>query len=66
MRVFFIFAVIAWMIFNIATSKIYSAKQLKNMIYSGYCVVGKIFASLFYAPAWILKGIRVVVLATIK
>lgn len=61
-----LFVVIVWILFNIATSKIYSAGQLKKMIYSGYCTAGKIFASIFYAPAWFLKGVRVVVLATIK
>lgn len=61
-----IIATIAWLLSNIIVSKKMSAAQLGKMVYSGNCTVGKAFSSIFYAPAWILKGVRVIVLATIK
>lgn len=57
---------IAWVVINIATAKAYNAKEMKRDFIEGQCLVGKIFANIFYAPAWILKGLRFVVLATIK
>jgi len=51
---------------NFATSKRLSAKQMRREFIRGQCLVGAIFANIFYAPAWFLKGVRVLVLAVIK
>lgn len=65
-RVIITIVVIAWLLTNIIVSKKMSALQLSRVVHSGDCTVGKVFALLFYTPAWILKTIRVVVLKTIK
>lgn len=50
---------------NLITAKIESAKNMKRWLIDGQCLVGKIFANIFYAPAWLLKGVKFVVLAVI-
>lgn len=66
MKAVVIIAAIVWVASNLIVSKKLSACQLKKLIYGGGCMAGKIFASLYYSPAWFLKGVRAVVLATIK
>ena len=57
---------IAFVASNIYVTKVMSAKEMREEFVEGQCLVGKLFANVFYAPAWIFKGIRLVVLATIK
>ena len=52
--------------FNVLTAKLMTAKEMKHSFIDGQCVVGKVFANIFYSPAWVLKGIRFVVVAAIK
>lgn len=56
---------IIYFAFNVLTAKVMSAKRMKHEFIEGQCLIGKIFANVFYAPAWLLKGIRAVVLAAI-
>lgn len=56
---------IIYFAFNVLTAKVMSAKRMKHEFIDGQCLIGKIFANVFYAPAWLLKGIRAVVLAAI-
>lgn len=51
---------------NIYVTKVMSAQEMVEEFVDGQCFVGKFFANIFYAPAWIFKGLRIVVLATIK
>ena len=57
---------IFYAIINLFTAKCWSAREMKQDFIEGQCLVGRIFANIFYAPAWFLKGLRVLVLATIK
>lgn len=57
--------VCVYLAFNILTAKLMSAKCMKHSFIDGQCMVGKICANIFYAPAWLLKGIKAVVLAAI-
>lgn len=66
MKVFITLTIVAWLAVNIITSKYKSAEQMAAMIFSGHCFVGKVSAMIFYTPAWFLKAIREIVLATIK
>ncbi len=52
--------------FNILTAKLMSAKEMRESFVEGQCTVGVVFANIFYAPAWFLKAIRFLVVATIK
>lgn len=60
-------AAAAWcVISNIYTTRVMSAKEMRDEFVRGQCFVGKVFANIFYAPAWFFKGLRFVVVATIK
>jgi len=52
--------------FNVLTSKLMTAKEMKHSFIDGQCIVGKILTNIFYAPAWLLKGIRFLVLVLVK
>lgn len=52
--------------FNLLTAKLMSAKEMRKSFIDGQCTVGRVFANIFYAPAWFLKAIRFVVIAAIK
>lgn len=56
---------IIYFVFNIMTANKMSAKRMKQEFVDGQCMVGKICTNIFYAPAWLLKGIKAVVFATI-
>lgn len=58
--------VIAWIFINCVTARFYNIKEMRDSFVHGQCLVGKVFANIFYAPAWLLKGLRLLVLATIK
>ena len=70
MNIFFIvigIAIAVWCIVcNIYTIRVMSAKEMRENFIKGQCFVGKVFANIFYAPAWFFKGIRFVVVATRK
>lgn len=51
---------------NLVVAKMYSAKEMKGSFITGQCVAGRIFTNIFYAPAWVLKLLRAVVLAAVK
>lgn len=61
-----ILAALVWAASNIFTIKMMSAEQMHKEFVVGQCLVGKIFANLFYAPAWFFKGFRFLVLCAIK
>ena len=61
-----IFAVLVWIAANAFATKFMTAKQMCDDFINGQCLVGKICANAFYAPAWVLKGFRFLVLCTIK
>lgn len=58
--------VFTYILINIITAKRQSAKQMYRDFVKGQCLVGKICANVFYAPAWFLKVVRAVVIATIR
>lgn len=55
-----------YIVFNIITSKLMNAKEMKQEFVDGQCTVGRVFANIFYAPAWFLKLIRFIIVATVK
>lgn len=61
-----IIVAIWFVVSNIYAARVMSAKEMRAEFINGQCFVGKIFANIFYAPAWIFKGVRFVVVATIK
>jgi len=61
-----IIAITLYLAFNVLTAKLYTTKELKQCIIDGQCAVGMVFANVFYAPAWILKLVRHLVVAIVK
>ena len=61
-----VIAAIWFVVSNIYVTKVMSAREMVEEFIEGQCFVGKIFANIFYAPAWVFKGLRFVVVATIK
>lgn len=50
---------------NLLTAKLMSVKKMQHDFVEGQCLVGKILANIFYAPAWFLKALRFIVTAAI-
>ena len=53
---------VAYIVFNCIVSKRMSAKEMRRRYITGQCVVGRIAAGIFYAPAWLFKGIKFIIL----
>lgn len=51
--------------YNVLIAKLMSAKRMKQEFIDNQCSVGKILVNIFYAPAWLLKGLKAVVIAAI-
>lgn len=66
MKALLIIIVVLYTAFNLITAKLFSAREMKHDFIDGQCVVGKVFANIFYLPAWVLKGLRFIVVAMIK
>ena len=66
MKILFIALVCLYAAINIVTSKVMSAKEMKEDFIDGQCLVGKIAANIFYAPAWLLKALKVVIWFMVK
>lgn len=66
MKVLIACGIIAYVACNLVTAKLFSAKEMKRNFVDGQCIVGKIFANAFYAPAWAMKILRFVILTTVK
>lgn len=47
-----------YLIFNFLTSMMYTVDEMLQNFVVGQCKVGMVFANIFYAPAWFLKGLR--------
>lgn len=52
----------AYLIFNFATAMLYNVDEMKRNFIKGQCLIGMIFANIFYVPAWFLKAFRYAVL----
>lgn len=57
---------IVYIAINLVVAKKMTAKNMYYSFIDGQCIVGMICANIFYTPAWFLKGIKFVVLTTIK
>lgn len=66
MTVLYVILGIAYAACNLVTARVLSAKEMKDEFVVGQCLVGRICANIFYAPAWFLKGLRALILALVK
>lgn len=56
----------AYLVFNCIVSKRLAAKEMAGRFITGQNVVGRIATNIFYAPAWLLKGIKYLAVNLIK
>lgn len=56
----------AYLIFNCIVSNRMDVKAMTAKFITGQNVVGKIATNIFYAPAWILKGLKFLAVNLIK
>lgn len=56
----------AYLVFNIVTSKMLTAKEMKSRFIDGQCIIGRIAANAFYSIAWLLKGLKFIIINTVK
>lgn len=61
-----IVALVIYAAFNLYAAKVFSVRQMKENFVDGQCAVGRVFVNIFYAPAWVLKVIRIIVVMFIK
>ena len=47
-----------YLVYNFLTAVMYTVAEMKRNFIEGQCFVGMVFANIFYAPAWFLKGLR--------
>ncbi len=66
MKIFIIAVICLYAAINIVTAKVKSAKEMKEEYIDGQCLVGKIAANIFYAPAWLLKALKVIIWFMVK
>lgn len=66
MKIFIIAVICLYAAINIVTAKVKSAKEMKEEYINGQCLVGKIAANIFYAPAWLLKALKVIIWFMVK
>jgi hypothetical protein len=53
---------VGYLALNLVTATKLSAKEMRRRYITGQCVVGRIAAGIFYAPAWLFKGIKFIIL----
>lgn len=66
MKIFIIAVICLYAAINIVTAKVMSAAEMKAEYINGQCLVGKIAANIFYAPAWLLKALKVIIWFMVK
>ena len=53
---------VGYLALNLVTATKLSAKEMRRRYITGQCVVGRIAAGIFYAPAWLFKCIKFIIL----
>lgn len=66
MNIVIIVLVVAYIVMNLITAKMYNVQEMKGKFIEGQCLVGMVAANIVYSPAWLLKCVRILVLRTIK
>lgn len=66
MNILIIVVLCAYLAFNILVAKFLTVKEMQHKFVDGQCIVGKIAANAFYSIAWLLKGLRFIVINTVK
>lgn len=65
-KIIFTLIIALYLVYNFAIAKLYSAKEMRESFVDGQYAIGMVCTNAFYAPAWILKFLRFVILALVK
>lgn len=65
-KIIFTLLIALYLVYNFVIAKLYNSKEMKQEFIDGQCTVGLVCTNAFYAPAWLLKFLRVMVLLLIK
>lgn len=66
MKILVIAIICLYVAINIVTAKVMTVKEMKEEFIIGQCLIGKIVANIFYAPAWLLKALKVIIWFMVK
>lgn len=66
MKIFIIGIICLYAAINIGTTKTMNVKEMKEEFIDGQCIIGRIAANIFYAPAWITKGLKFIIWMLVK
>lgn len=66
MNILIIVVLCAYLAFNILVAKCMSAAEMQRRFVDGQNLVGKIATNIFYGFAWLLKGLKFVIINTVK
>lgn len=66
MNIFIFIVACLYIAFNIVTSKLLTAKEMKSRFINGQNIVGKIATNIFYSPAWLLKFLKITIIKSVK
>lgn len=61
MKIFIVALICLYVAFNLVTTKLMTAAEMKKHFISGQCIVGIVAANIFYAPAWLMKGVKIAI-----
>lgn len=50
-----------WMVANAYETYSKSGREMYEELVDGQCFVGMVAANIFYAPAWLLKGVKALI-----
>ena len=66
MNILIIVVLCAYLAFNILVAKFLTVKEMQHRFVNGQNLVGKIATNIFYGFAWLLKGLKFVIINTVK
>lgn len=65
MKILIIILISLYLILNVAIAMTHTTKQMKRKLDDERSLLDKVFLAMFYAPAWVLKGIKTAIIALI-
>lgn len=65
MKILIIMLISLYLIFNVVVAMTHTTKQMKRKLDDERSLLDKVFLAMFYAPAWVLKGIKIAIIALI-
>lgn len=61
LKIISIIALSLWVISNLYVAVTETAEKMREDFVKNQCLVGKICANIFYAPAWVLKMLKAII-----